>query len=207
MRTLIFLLSISSFLSACSFFGIQDEEGPEYVTIKKSKKFEIREYQPYIVAKVTVKGNYDESSGEAFKILAGYIFGDNSIEKEISMTSPVKVKEKSQKIDMTSPVKIKEDDQNLSMAFFMPSKYDIKDLPRPRDNRIRFEKIEQQKVAVLKYSWFSSSQKNKKKAKRLRNWINNKTKYQPLPGYSFAGYNPPWTLPPFKRNEVHIELK
>ena len=85
------------FLSSCSFFGIQNEEGPKYRILKKDGDFEIREYEPYIIAKTTVKGTYEEASGKAFKILAGYIFGKNKNDKKIAMTSPVEVKAKNSK--------------------------------------------------------------------------------------------------------------
>lgn len=203
----IFFTLILLSLSSCSVFGIQDEEGPDYEVLKKSGPFEIRRYAPHIIAKVSVEGNYDESSGKAFRILAGYIFGDNSVEKEISMTSPVKVEENSQKISMTSPVKTSQNGQNLTMAFSMPAKYELNDLPRPNDKRITFEKISSKLIACHEFSWLSSSKKNKQKAEELREWVEKNKKYRARPGYSYAGYNPPWTLPPFRRNEVHIEVR
>ncbi len=202
MTALFTLLSFSS----CSVFGIQNEESPKYKVLEKKGEFEIREYSPYIIAKITVKGDYDESSGQAFKILAGYIFGKNKGENKISMTSPVLMKNEPQKIAMTSPVVMNQTEDSFSMTFSMPSKYTLENLPEPLDNRIKFEKVEAQIIASHRFSWFSSKKKNRKKAKELRDWLTNFKNYKANEGHSFAGYNPPWTLPFLKRNEVHIRL-
>ena len=206
MKQIVLTLIMISFCS-CSLFGIQDEEGPDYKVIDKSEDFEIREYESYVVAKTTVRGNFDDASGDAFRILAGYIFGDNYTKEAISMTSPVKVEQASEKISMTAPVEVKQEGQELTMAFSMPSQYTLKTLPEPNDDRIEFTKIQSKIIASHEYSWFSSKEKNDKKAKELREWISDNPKYKTSPGYTYAGYNPPWTLPFFRRNEVHIELR
>jgi hypothetical protein len=202
MTALFTLLSFSS----CSIFGIQSEESPKYKVLEAKGEFEIREYSSYIIAKTTVKGDYDESSGEAFKILAGYIFGKNKTENKISMTSPVLMKNEPQQIAMTSPVVMNQTEDSFSMTFSMPSKYTLENLPEPLDKRIKFEKVEVQIIASHRFSWFSSKKKNNLMAKELRDWLKNFKNYRASEGHSFAGYNPPWTLPFLKRNEVHIIL-
>lgn len=196
------------FLSSCSFFGIQNEEGPKYRILKKDGDFEIREYEPYIIAKTTVKGTYEEASGKAFKILAGYIFGKNKNDKKIAMTSPVEVKAKnSKKIAMTAPVEMRSEGKSFTMAFSMPSKYTMKDLPRPEDDRVAFEKINSKIVAVHRFTWFLSEKRSEKKALELRKWLEQFKTYKTKKGYTFAGYNPPWTIPFLRRNEVFVELE
>jgi hypothetical protein len=194
------------FLTSCSLFGIQDEEGPKYEVLVSDGDFEIRRYAPYIIAKTTVSGSYEESSGKAFRILAGYIFGKNEGEKKIAMTSPVEVNNKPMKIAMTSPVEMSEDKDSFTMAFSMPSKFSLEELPKPIDKRISFEQVPIKVVAAHRYSWLSSKKKNDKKAKELREWLKNYPQYKPLLDYSYAGFNPPWTIPFLRRNEVHIQL-
>lgn len=200
------LVLLTSLLCSCSIFGIQDEEGPDYKVLTKVEDFEIRQYNSYIVAKTTVKGDFDEASSKAFRILANYIFGDNSVQKEISMTSPVEVEQESQEIAMTSPVKMTQESQSYTMTFSMPSKYTLETLPKPDDERIQLEEVDSKIIASHEYSWFSSQEKNDKKAQQLREWIKQNKNYQAKEGHSYAGYNPPWTLPFFRRNEVHIEV-
>lgn len=196
------------FMSSCSFFGIQNEEGPEYKILHKEGKFEVREYKPYIVAKTTVHGKFDKSSGKAFRILAGYIFGKNKKSSKISMTNPVEIEKKSTTIAMTSPVEMSQNGDKYSMKFSMPSKYNnLEDLPEPLDDRIIFEKVESRLMATHQFSWLSSQEKNDQKAKELSEWLKKYKQYEISGQYSYAGYNPPWTIPFLRRNEVHIKLK
>ena len=201
--TLLPLLTISS----CSLFGIQNEEGPKYKVLDREANFEIRKYRPYIVAETTIKGNYNDSSGDAFRILAGYIFGKNKGDNKLSMTSPVEIKQEPSKIAMTSPVTVNQSGNNLTMSFSMPSKYPLNELPEPLDNRIKFREIKEKIVAVHRFSWLSSKEKNDRKAKELRKWLKKMGKYTYNNTYSYAAYNPPWTLPFLKRNEILIPLQ
>jgi len=204
MKIVTFLLPL--FITSCSLFGIQNEEGPKYKVLIKDGEFEIRKYEPYIVAKTILKGNFDDSSGDGFRILAGYIFGKNKGDKKIAMTSPVKMNQESTKIAMTSPVKMNQSGDSFTMAFSMPSQYTLANLPEPLDNRITFQKLESRLVASHKFSWLSSKKKNDQKAKELREWLKEHNQYKAMDNYSYAGYNPPWTIPFLRRNEVHIEL-
>ena len=205
-KSLIALVSLLNF-SSCSLFGIQSEEGPKYKVLNKEANFEIRKYEPYIVAETSVEGSYDESSGDAFRILAGYIFGKNKGNNKISMTSPVESKQEPSKIAMTSPVTMNQNGKSYTMSFSMPSKYTLKELPEPLDNRINFREVKEKFVAVHRFSWLSSKKKNDRKAKELRDWLKKSSNYTYQNTYSYAGYNPPWTIPFLRRNEVLIPLK
>jgi hypothetical protein len=205
MKSIIILSSIL-LLTSCSFFGIQNEESPKYRIISKDGDFEIRRYTPYIIAKVKVKGNFKESSSKAFRILAGYIFGKNKGDTKIPMTSPVEIESKAIKIEMTSPVIITQSDDNYTMSFSMPSKYSLDELPKPLDERIEFKQIKPRLIASHKYSWLSSKARNDIKAKELTTWLKENKKYRIESNYIYAGYNPPWTIPFFRRNEIHINI-
>ena len=206
-KLLVYLLS-SFLISSCSLLGIQSEESPIYKVLIKDGDFEIREYESYIVAKTTVKGTYKENSGKAFRILAGYIFGKNRSDQDIAMTSPVKVQTKAEKIPMTSPLKAQENlnSEEFQMTFTMPKKYTLGTLPKPLDNRVSFEKIPRKIIASHRFTGFSSQKKKQKVAKELKEWLAKQEDYSISSDYSFAGYNPPWTIPFLKRNEIHFEL-
>jgi len=169
-KSLIALLLLVNF-SSCSILGIQSEEGPKYKVLHRGANYEIRQYSPYIVAETRVEGNYDDSSGDAFRILAGYIFGKNKGNKKLSMTAPIESKQEPSKIAMTSPVTINQSGNNFTMSFSMPSKYTLKELPEPLDGRIKFREIKEKVVAVHRFSWLTSIDKNDKKAKELRELI------------------------------------
>ena len=84
-------------------------EEPKYSVIEKTEPFELRQYAPMIVAEVKVDGDLDEASNQGFRLIAGYIFGQNQVNEKIAMTAPVAIEEqpiKSVKIAMTVPVNI-----------------------------------------------------------------------------------------------------
>ncbi len=193
---------------SCSVLGIRSEETPKYEVVLKDQKKEIRKYSSYVVAKTTVQGEYKDSQGEAFRILAGYIFGKNEKKTEISMTAPVaQAKTSSQQISMTAPVAQNKTEAGWEMSFMMPSQYKISDLPKPLDPRVSFAEVSPKLMAVVQFTGSRDEESNLKKAEELKAWIETKPDYKIISGPVFAGYDPPWTLPFFRRNEVMFELK
>ena len=81
-------------------------EKPDYKVIKSEQNIEIRQYDPMIIAEVEVKGKREDAISKGFRLLADYIFGNNTLGKDISMTAPVQQKE-NLKIAMTAPVQQK----------------------------------------------------------------------------------------------------
>lgn len=164
-------------------------EQPSYKIIKKIEKVEIREYPACITAKTELPVN---DRNAAFGRIAGYIFGRNKEGEKIPMTAPV---------IMSSSKKT----GKFTMRFIMPKKYSIKSLPKPNSKEVIIEKIPKRKLAVLGFSGFMSDSSIKEKTDRLIEVLNkSKVKYKKEP--FFMGYNPPWTLPFFRRNEVAVEV-
>ena len=97
------IISFIFFIIYSNLIMATDE--PEFKTILKDGKFEIREYAPKIIAQVEVFGDFDDASSKGFKILADYIFGNN-ISKDgnsrIEMTAPVEMEPLSQKMNMAN---------------------------------------------------------------------------------------------------------
>jgi hypothetical protein len=205
----IFLGCFMGFVSVgCSVFGVGSEERPSYEVILKDRDKEIRKYESYIIAKTTITGSFKEAQREGFKILAGYIFGKNQSRQKIPMTSPVVQKRESEKISMTAPVVLEENENKTwTMTFSMPSQYTLENLPVPNDDRITIEKVDQRYVAALRYSGLWTESKNAQKGRELEDWMKNHQQFELDSKPMFAGYNPPWTIPFFRRNEALIELK
>jgi hypothetical protein len=193
----------------CSIFGSRTEETPQYEVLVKDGDKEIRSYKSYIVAKTEVQGEYKEAQSAAFRILADYIFGNNRSQAKIAMTAPVEQRAAgpSEKIAMTAPVEQSKTERGWVMSFMMPSKYSAETLPEPVDSRVQFEQIEAKKVAVIQYSGSRSEKANEEKAEELRKWVDSLKGYEIISASRSAGYDPPWTLPPFRRNEMHFDVK
>ena len=98
------IFSILTLLLLSNYLMAVDE--PEFNSTFKENNLEIREYAPKILAKVAVKGDFDEASSKGFKLLADFIFGNNiSVDgsSKIDMTAPVVMEPVSEIINMTAP--------------------------------------------------------------------------------------------------------
>lgn len=194
----------------CSVFGVRSEETPRYEVILKDQDKEIRRYKSYIVAKAEVQGEYREAQSAAFRILADYIFGNSKSRRKLSMTAPVEQSRaadaENEKIAMTAPVEQSRSERGWVMSFMMPSQYQAETLPEPNDPRVQFEKIEEKTVAVIRYSGSRSEKANQAKAEELRRWLEAQQRFSISSNSRSAGYDPPWTLPPFRRNEMMFDV-
>ena len=183
-------------------------ESPRYETVQKENKFEIREYEDYILAEVEIDGDFSSALQKGFRVLADYIFGGNTSKARISMTVPVTEQAvASEKIEMTAPVTSSpvEEGKKYRIAFTMPSKYTLESLPEPANKTISFRRVAKHRVALLRFSGNLNSKLAICKAKELETWL-NENKYPKKTGFVFAQYNPPWIPGIFRRNEVLTNL-
>jgi SOUL heme-binding protein len=184
-------------------------EEPKYIVLEKAPPFEVRSYAPMILAQTQVDGDLDEASSQGFRLVAAYIFGQNQVSQKIAMTAPVAVEEqvnKSAKIAMTVPVNIEESAGQWIVSFVMPSEYTMETLPKPLNPKVQLIQMPAIKRAVITFSGFYNEQKVADKTLELEEWI--KTKNLQATGVpKFARYNPPWTLPFMRRNEIMIDLR
>ena len=183
---------------------MSDVEKPDYKVIQSEQNIEIRQYEPMIIAEVEVDGKREDAIGDGFRLLADYIFGNNTVQQVISMTAPVQQKE-IQKIAMTAPVQQQSTGKSWRMSFVMPSKYSMDSLPVPNNNLIRLKEIMTKKFVVIEFSGTNSNENVTEHENQLMNYIEaNQIKINGSPKYAF--YNPPWSLPFLRRNEVMIEI-
>jgi len=183
---------------------MSDVEKPDYKVIQSEQNIEIRQYDPMIIAEVEVDGKREDAIGDGFRLLADYIFGNNTVQQVISMTAPVQQKE-NQKIAMTAPVQQQSTGKSWRMSFVMPSKYSMDSLPVPNNNRVRLKEILTKKFVVIEFSGTNSNENVTEHENQLMNYIEaNQIKINDSPKYAF--YNPPWSLPFLRRNEVMIEI-
>ena len=183
-------------------------ESPRYRVVQKDNKFEIREYDGYILAEVEIDGDFSSALQKGFRVLADYIFGGNTSKSHIAMTVPVTQQATgSEKIEMTAPVTSSpvEEGKKYIIAFTMPSKYTLESLPDPANKTISFRKVAKHKVAALRFSGNLNSKLAARKAKELEIWL-NRNKYSKKSSFDFAQYNPPWIPGIFRRNEVLTDV-
>jgi len=193
------------------FFSLQlmATEEPVFSLIYKENNFEVREYTPRIIAQVKIIGNFDEASSAGFRTLADFIFGNNSINNEsekISMTAPVVAEPTSEKIPMTTPVLAEEKNNEWLISFVMPKEYSFKTLPKPNNSEVTLITLPKEKFAVIVFSGLVRESSYDEKVKLLNNFI-EKQDLKTSGSVQIARYNPPWTLPFFRRNELMIKVR
>ena len=190
MKKLITVLT-TLFLAGCSVFGIRSADEPNYQVLNDYGHIQIRQYPVLVVAQTEVTADYKNSSSQGFQRLAGYIFGGNKKQQKMAMTAPV-IQQKSGAVWL--------------MAFVLPSNYSVATAPVPLDPAVLIKEIPGKKVAVIRYSGSLSEQGIEEKSEELKNWLSQQG-FRALSPSRSAAYDPPWTLPFLRRNEVHIDIE
>lgn len=216
---LLVIVAILLVWTAISYLVNRSVKTPEYTVVEKSEGYEIRSYKPYLTAQVEVSGTYDEAMNQGFRILADYIFGNNTKQTGIAMTAPVTEAE-SEKMAMTAPVVEKEsevlsmtapvvetgDNKKRIISFVMPFEYTLETLPKPNNPEVKIVPQEARKVAVLRFSWFRNASRVEGKKQELVKLL-ERDSITPKGSPEYAGYNAPFTAPWLYRNEVMIEIE
>tara|TARA_B100001248_G_scaffold236141_1_gene199360 strand:+ start:313 stop:1017 length:705 start_codon:yes stop_codon:yes gene_type:complete len=200
----ILLLSVLTFGAAMIGPIMSNVEVPAYKILKKEQNIEIRQYPPLIIAEVKTAGSRQASISDGFRILANFIFGNNEGEKQLSMNGPI-TQQEGIKIAMTAPVQQEKTDAEWATSFIMPSKFSIDTIPNPINDRIKIIQIPSKRYAVITFSGRSTEENLSKQTNELEKYM-NRSSYSKAGNAKYAFYNPPWTLPFLRRNEVQFEL-
>ena len=196
--------------SGCSVVGISNVEEAAYTVLIKDDSFELRDYDPMVIVETTIDDDFENAGNKAFRRLFAYITGDNVTNSDISMTAPVIADpagtSSGTDIAMTAPVLQQYSRGGWRYAFVLPTDLTLDTAPRPIDDRVRLAQVPAKKVAVIQYSGFWNEHSMQEKTSVLNDWIstNNLTATSEP---RWAGYNPPWTIPFLRRNEVMIDVQ
>tara|TARA_B100000941_G_scaffold181410_1_gene130172 strand:+ start:23291 stop:23848 length:558 start_codon:yes stop_codon:yes gene_type:complete len=164
---------------------------PSYTLINKIDDIEIRQYDEYIIARTSISLENNKSDNNMFRTLASYIFGGNDNNERIPMTAPV-----------TSFI----DKNEQNMIFYILGEKNIQDLPTPDNRNIKLEKFNLNKCAVINFSWLANKERINKYKKDLEDFI-KKNNYEAVSPFMLNRYDPPWTLPFLRRNEIIVKIK
>jgi effector-binding domain-containing protein len=180
-------------------------EEPAFTVEFKAEDYEVRKYEAFMVAETKINANFEDAGNKAFKILAAYIFGDNTAKSKIAMTAPVTQKV-SEVIAMTAPVTQLKTPDGYLVHFTMPKKYTEKTLPKPNDNRVKIVKIPGRRVAVYKYTGSWSESHFRDSLKKFKAQL-EKNKIQTVGEPILARFNSPFQIWFLRRNEIWLDLK
>ena len=178
------LLAITTLTISTAVNAIEEPQY-EVITAWEEYSIEMRSYAPRLLAVTTMT----EGQNNGFRVLAGYIFGGNNNDQKIAMTAPVQ----------------RSMDDSAEMAFVMPAEYSLADLPTPEDDRVSFREAPGYTAAVIQFNGWADMEKAEANWQVLQAFLTEReitTSGEP----SLNQYNPPWTLPFMRRNEIIVPI-
>jgi len=213
MKTTLLGLAAAMLTAGCSTVGVRSgTEEPAYTVVDRVGAVEIRRYGPRIAARTVVTGSSEAARNRGFQRLAGYIFGDNTARSSIAMTAPVSQTAEpggpgaSRSIAMTAPVaQGPAGSDRWAIQFFMPGAWTMETLPIPRDPAVTLVELPGETYAVLRFSGLARAQAVAGRQAELATTLRAgawRPDGEPLIWF----YDPPWTLPPLRRNEVAVRV-
>lgn len=166
-------------------------ESAEYTVLESDSPFEIRQYPDLQMATTNMQFESQGDDG-SFMRLFRYISGANEEEQKVAMTTPVFMEPEA-------------DDAQGQMGFVIPKNVAEQRVPEPASEQVQIRKRAGGRFAVIRFAQRMNRETVAKAEVQLRTWMSKKG----LIGESdaeLAGYDPPWTPGPFRRNEVLIRL-
>ena len=204
-KRIIWLLAGAVILAAILWGPIvSNVEQAKYDVVEAHGAIEIRDYAPMIVAEASVPGDRETAISDGFRMIADYIFGNNTASQKVAMTAPV-IQQPGEKIAMTAPVTQQSAEGDWVVRFVMPSEYTMQTLPKPNNPQVSLEEIADKRFAVIRFSGLAKPKTLEKQTKELEAFMQSHN-LQAISEATYAFFNPPWTLPFLRRNEVMIEI-
>ena len=206
MKKWVLLVLVGAAILAAILWGpiVSNVEQARYDIVESHGEIEIRDYAPMIVAEVSVPGDRETAISDGFRKIADYIFGNNISSQKVAMTAPV-IQQPSEKIAMTAPVTQYGGGGYWRVRFVMPSSHTMESLPKPNSPDVVLKEVAGKRFAVIRFSGRAKTKSLEERTKDLQAFIKNK-QLQAISEPTYAFFNPPWTLPFLRRNEVMIEI-
>jgi hypothetical protein len=180
-------------------------EQARYTVLERHGRVEIRRYDPAIAAEVEVHGERMRALNQGFRLIADYIFGNNLAAKKVAMTAPV-TQAAGEKIAMTAPVTQDGAGDAWTVRFVMPAAYTLETLPRPENPDVHLVAMPARKMAAVRFSGCNTDRNiETHRAVLLKFIAEHHLTAVGEPAAAF--YNPPWTIPFLRRNEILVEIR
>ena len=186
-------------------------EMPRYTVLSSGEGYEVREYESCSVVKVELSGAAADggfggalaaSSLGGYNALAAYFLGANAMGEPVDLTSPVRV---------DAPTE--GNGQKLSMSLLLPSAYTASTAPAPTNPSVKLTQYAKQTFAIAKFSGLATDGEVRRGVAKLRRdaergGVALASPYDAESPYAYCvlQYNPPYTLPWLRTNEVAVPI-
>lgn len=182
--SLILILLVTLVVAGCKTSRAGYESAP-YRVVRTDGQFELRNYPPLAVVETTMAGR-DSAGNGSFMRLFKFISGGNDTKQKIAMTTPV---------FMTGNA------SNATMAFVLPAKLTAEAVPKPADRSVTVQELPAGRFAVMRFNGGRNSENERQALSQLQQWMAS-GRMTGLSSPVYGYFDPPWTLPFLRRNEV-----
>jgi hypothetical protein len=189
LRSVSFLVFITT-MTGCSVFGNSGVEIAPYTVLQKEEPYELRHYERLVL--VTTPYEDIEEQRNPFMRLFDYISGANDGTQEIAMTAPVFMD--------------RQGNTSETMSFVLPESFSLESAPEPENSAVKLEELKNYTVATVTFNGLLGTENIEEHNELLNQWI-AKMDLETIGPAKVAGYNPPYTIPWMRRNEVLIPVK
>ncbi len=162
-----------------------------YKVLEKEDNLELRHYERLVLVTTGMPDGMDGKNSPFYKLF-DYISGKNEDTKEIPMTAPVFMDQA--------------DSATESMSFVLPIDFTLESTPPPQDPAVTLEEIKDYTVATITFNGVLEQENINTHKALLEEWIKRK-EFKKIGTVKAAGYNPPFTIPALRRNEILIPVK
>lgn len=189
-------LGVMTFLGVFGYFAWKltfrnAYESAEYQVIESDGKFQVREYPDLMLASTSMQFERNGNDG-SFMRLFRFISGNNMNEQKVAMTIPVFMERDAAAAE-------------VSMGFVMPKDVVSQGVPEPADSQVQVRRRPAGRFAVVRFSGKAKDRSLAAEEQVLRQWMRDKG-LQSKGDSELAGYDPPWTPGPLRRNEILIRI-
>jgi hypothetical protein len=179
---------------------------PKHTVVVADGSFQLRDYDPVVVAEVVVAGDQERAANAGFRLLADYIFGGNVSRAEIAMTAPVtQARRQGEKIAMTAPVTQTQDGEMWTVQFVMPADYTMETLPVPNDARVKLVQWPAKRFAVIRFGGLAPPAEVARRTEELKALVAVR-RLEQIGAPTLSRYDAPWTPWFMRRNEIWIRV-
>ena len=171
-------------------------ETPSFTVISSGQQYEVRAYPSYGVA-VTSIGSADAAAdaiatARGFNSLATFFFGANA-DTEV--------------MDMTAPLRVDVSPTGAEMALPLPAKYSAATSPVAQDGKVTLRQTMAETIAVREFTGFATGGEIKRQLSSLLDQLQrDAVSIRDGDTYAVLQYNPPYTLPWLRRNEIAVPI-
>ncbi len=169
-------------------------ETPKFIILENNKYLQIRKYDEMTIAKIITNGERYDGLRNGFIPLARYIGAKERDGPKISMTAPV--------------MQQKRGENKWEISFFIPSKFDVNQLPISKNDNIEITRIPSIILAVITFNGVANTELLDNKLSELNKGL-EEIAFKIIPNTEpiYSYYNDPSTPGFLRKNEIMIPVK